>query len=223
MAEAKTQAEPTMEEILASIRRIISEDDPEGQAPQAPQAAESASEAEPEAEPASEAEPAPSAAADNVLDLTRKLNDDGTIVDLAAERAAAQAKAAEPEPEPEPAPEPAPEPEPEPEPEMAAEPEPAPEPEPAAPAGMSAEEIDSLLAPATQAATTSALSEVTRAVSSSRHAGPVHVGDGRTLEDIVRETLTPELKAWLDANLAPLVEQIVRDEVKKMVRRAEEL
>jgi hypothetical protein len=34
--------------------------------------------------------------------------------------------------------------------------------------------------------------------------------------------LTPELKAWLDANLAPLVEQIVREEIKKMVRRAED-
>ncbi|MGH6952882.1 MAG: DUF2497 domain-containing protein [Alphaproteobacteria bacterium] len=30
MAEAKTQQEPTMEEILASIRRIISEDEPAG-------------------------------------------------------------------------------------------------------------------------------------------------------------------------------------------------
>ena len=51
--------------------------------------------------------------------------------------------------------------------------------------------------------------------------GP-RIGDGRTLEDIVREALIPELKAWLDTHLAPLVEQIVREEIKKMVRRAED-
>lgn len=280
MAEAKSQAEPTMEEILASIRRIISEDDPAGAAPDGaqPDAMESAA-AEPQAaaeqEPAPEPEPEPkpkpvedvAAAEDNVLDLTQKLNEDGTVVDLAAERAAAEGTgeaAAEAEPKPEPEPAMAVEPEPEPEPEMAAEPEPEPEPEmtaepepepemvaetepeaaaepepfgdalldavleeslqePAAePAAEPAEEPESILAPQIQAATMGALGEITRAAASGRRAS-VHVGDGRTLEDIVREALTPELKAWLDANLAPLVEQIVRDEVKKMVRRAEEL
>lgn len=79
-----------------------------------------------------------------------------------------------------------------------------------------------MLAPETQAVATDALGEIVKAAASGRRAG-VHVGDGRSLEDIVREALTPELKSWLDANLAPLVEQIVREEVKKMVRRAEEL
>ena len=43
----------------------------------------------------------------------------------------------------------------------------------------------------------------------------------KTLEALVRETISPHLKAWLDANLPDLVERIVRDEIKKMVKRAE--
>src|SRR3954463_1009142 len=58
----QTSQEPTMEEILASIRRIISEDDapPEEGAEAAPEAP--AAEAEPE--PASEPEPEPVSAAE---------------------------------------------------------------------------------------------------------------------------------------------------------------
>ena len=51
------------------------------------------------------------------------------------------------------------------------------------------------------------------------HAIAAALGGERTLEEIVREALVPEVKAWLESNLSPLVEQIVRDEVKKMVRR----
>ena len=107
---------------------------------------------------------------------------------------------------------------PEPAAEAEAAPDPAPEPPPAA---APAADDESILAAATQAATTGALSEVARAVTTGRQ-GAMIVGDGRTLEDLVREALVPELKAWLDSNLAPLVEQIVRDEIKKMVRRAED-
>ena len=35
----------------------------------------------------------------------------------------------------------------------------------------------------------------------------------RTLEDMVRELLRPMLKEWLDDNLPPLVERLVRDEI----------
>lgn len=98
MSEPNVQ-EPTMEEILASIRRIISEDEPQGEAAPAAQAAPAP---EPEPEPFAEAE-----AEEEVLDLTEPL----------------------PEPQAEPAPEPEPEPvmaaaepyrEPEPEPVMEA-------------------------------------------------------------------------------------------------------
>src|SRR5512135_677477 len=86
--------EPTMEEILASIRRIISEDDaPEGDA-----AAEAAAESAPAPEPAG-AEPA-----DDVLELTDRVEPAETHGDLAVYPKA--------EPEPPPAPKPAAKPEP---------------------------------------------------------------------------------------------------------------
>ncbi len=44
------------------------------------------------------------------------------------------------------------------------------------------------------------------------------LGEGTSLEAIVRQALVPEVKSWLETNLAPLVEQVVRDEIKKMVQ-----
>jgi cell pole-organizing protein PopZ len=41
----------------------------------------------------------------------------------------------------------------------------------------------------------------------------------RTLEDLVRDTLKPMLKAWLDANLPDIVERLVRAEIERVSRR----
>jgi cell pole-organizing protein PopZ len=41
----------------------------------------------------------------------------------------------------------------------------------------------------------------------------------RTLEDLVREMLKPMLKAWLDANLPNMVERLVRAEIERVSRR----
>jgi cell pole-organizing protein PopZ len=102
----QTAQEPTMEEILASIRRIISEDD----APPAPSA-----EPEPQPEPILAA-PAPAPIApdeddDDVLELTDTVDPMGeveTVGDLdiytPTSRAAEPEPAWEPEPEPEPEP-----------------------------------------------------------------------------------------------------------------------
>ncbi|MGY9006163.1 MAG: DUF2497 domain-containing protein, partial [Alphaproteobacteria bacterium] len=84
MSKKETDQEPTMEEILASIRRIISEND------EAAPEAEAASEPE-AAEPAEEAAPEP--AEEEVLELT-------DVVDEKPEAAAEE----KPEPEPAPAP-----------------------------------------------------------------------------------------------------------------------
>ena len=40
----------------------------------------------------------------------------------------------------------------------------------------------------------------------------------RTLEDLVSEMLRPLLKEWLDANLPPLVERLVREEIERVSR-----
>jgi cell pole-organizing protein PopZ len=39
-----------------------------------------------------------------------------------------------------------------------------------------------------------------------------------TLEDVVRETLRPMLKSWLDENLPRLVEQMVQAEIERVAR-----
>jgi cell pole-organizing protein PopZ len=74
----------------------------------------------------------------------------------------------------------------------------------------------------TATAATASLAAVTKAAMANRHADAIAIGGGRTLEELVRESLAPELKSWLDANLPELVERIVREEIRKMVRRAED-
>lgn len=101
----QTSQEPTMEEILASIRRIISEDEPGGDgAPAEAEAEEAPAEAAAEI-PVLEEEPAPED--DGVLELTERVETVGDLDVYAATN--------EPEPEPEPEPLAAFEPEPEPE------------------------------------------------------------------------------------------------------------
>ena len=39
-----------------------------------------------------------------------------------------------------------------------------------------------------------------------------------TLEDVVRETLRPMLKSWLDESLPSLVERMVRSEIERVAR-----
>ncbi|WP_428978218.1 PopZ family protein [Hansschlegelia beijingensis] len=42
--------------------------------------------------------------------------------------------------------------------------------------------------------------------------------NARTLDDIVKEMLRPMLRAWLDDNLPPLVERLVRNEIERVAR-----
>lgn len=49
-------------------------------------------------------------------------------------------------------------------------------------------------------------------------ANTILASEARTLEDLVREMLRPMLKAWLDDNLPPLVERLVRDEIERVAR-----
>jgi uncharacterized protein len=39
-----------------------------------------------------------------------------------------------------------------------------------------------------------------------------------TLEDVVRETLRPMLKSWLDENLPRVVERMVQEEIERVTR-----
>jgi uncharacterized protein len=106
MSDAKNQqAEPSMEEILASIRRIISEDtDPGKGQGAAPAAAAPAPTPAPAASPAAAAPPPPppqpAPAPADVLELTEMVGDDGKVTDVADKKPAAA-----PPPPPPPAPE----------------------------------------------------------------------------------------------------------------------
>jgi uncharacterized protein len=63
-------------------------------------------------------------------------------------------------------------------------------------------------------------SETTAAVDSAFNtlAHTVLVQNARTLEDLVREMLRPMLKSWLDDNLPKLVERLVRAEIERVSR-----
>jgi uncharacterized protein len=67
----------------------------------------------------------------------------------------------------------------------------------------------SLLAPSTTAAVDTAFTALAQSVLAK---------NARTLDDLVSEMLRPMLKAWLDDNLPELVERIVRDEIERVVR-----
>lgn len=235
MAEDKKQ-EPSMEEILASIRRIISDDDSSGgdaaagaDAPQ-PGAGtrRDTAEADGVATPGGgngaaravkpngvgNSDASPVGADDDVLELTEVVRDDGTVEDLGDELVIEDAiddDNSEPTGAAETALEAAP-----------AHPD-GPDPDEASPmTGAAPGKTDEQLVSDTAAeASAAAMASLVRAVEGDDGASPVSDG-GKTVEQLVREVLRPLLKDWLDQNLPPMVERIVRQEIRKIVRRAED-
>jgi cell pole-organizing protein PopZ len=67
----------------------------------------------------------------------------------------------------------------------------------------------SLISPSTSAAVDSAFNSL---------ANTILGQNARTLEDLVKEMLRPMLKTWLDDNLPSLVERIVRAEIERVSR-----
>jgi cell pole-organizing protein PopZ len=76
-------------------------------------------------------------------------------------------------------------------------------------AGAAIDRRDPLLSQETTAAVDSAFNSL---------AQTVLVQNARTLEDLVREMLRPLLKSWLDDNLPGLVERLVRAEIERVSR-----
>jgi uncharacterized protein len=77
-------------------------------------------------------------------------------------------------------------------------------------------EPSALVAPEAAAAAASSVESLVRTLA--ERTMRVHSG-GPTIEDMVREELRPMLKTWLDANLPPLVERLVRAEIERVVGR----
>lgn len=75
-----------------------------------------------------------------------------------------------------------------------------------------------LVAPEAAAAAASSVGNLMRSLAAGR-ATQVYSG-GPTLEDMVRAELRPLLKEWLDVNLPPVVERLVRAEIERVVGRA---
>jgi cell pole-organizing protein PopZ len=69
------------------------------------------------------------------------------------------------------------------------------------------------------AASAALLRELVRNVT---QANEMSLGGDPTLEALVREALPPLLSDWLDARLPPLIERLVREEIRRIVLRAEQ-
>lgn len=74
-------------------------------------------------------------------------------------------------------------------------------------------------------ATSSAFARLNQAVQDSvpppaaTDPGPRVGGSAQTIEDLVKEMLRPMLKEWLDTNLPPMVERYVEREIARLTRR----
>jgi cell pole-organizing protein PopZ len=200
---AKSQ-EPSMEEILASIRRIIADDDATKTAPKPVEAVKPAPAPRPVAPPRPPAPaprvPDPSLAAEPVEEQAAEqpaAYESADILDLTESMATQPPASAEM-------------------------PNPAfrtidgsfdvsydEEAEKPAPQRPVSELPSQLLSGATSAAVDSAFNSL---------AQTVLVQNARTLEDLVREMLRPMLKSWLDDNLPGMVERLVRAEIERVSR-----
>jgi cell pole-organizing protein PopZ len=207
-AVAEDDQERSMEDILASIRRILAEDE---NAPAEPGIAM-------DPEPIRKPEPEP---------------DPEHIPKLDPESEQITEQVSEPIHEPEPIPEPEVffEPIPIPETVPAPPPQPAPPPPPPTMPEVMAEMLEltpdmvasEILSQPTARASVDVLSELAAKILDRRD---MHVDAGSrdmTLEGIVREMLKPILREWLDRNLPYLIERLVKKEIDLMVNRAERL
>ena len=205
MAQAAKSQEPSMEEILTSIRRIIAEDDSEKPAQRPPETASVElnpdAAASPETERATDASPRESPAARiGALSSSAKAARSSTVLDLTESMAPSALRSAAPVVDSS----------------LASAP-------PATMDHTVANEVVSvsqssgarddtrggLMSSTTSAAVDSAFNAL---------AQTVLVQNARTLEDLVREMLRPMLKVWLDDNLPGMVERLVRAEIERVSR-----
>jgi cell pole-organizing protein PopZ len=214
MAQTAKVQEPSMEEILASIRRIIADDgNPPGGTTAAPHKAAApapiSSPPKPAAPPASALKQEeidalitraekPAREEREILELTQTVEPalptgfrpvsgtDVTFREGQTERPPATAPAPMPAPSLEPPPAPA-----------------------ALPSRAPAMIHDDLMSPPTTAAVSAAFGSLATTILSE---------NARTLEDLVQEMMRPMLKDWLDENLPGMVERMVRAEIERVSR-----
>ena len=223
--EPREQHEPSMEEILSSIRRIIADEEAEDAHPEDDElgAAEAHAEAMNEnadalAEAAEDEDP------EDVLELTKVVRESGDVVDLKAEGAAASEPYGQAAVEPDMGdddvelapPDDRSERQPE-----AITPEELQQEDTTAvntkPAAIGAELVSATAA----SAATGAFAKLSEAFQRTPPEESVADDSGRTVEQFIEDMIRPLLKEWLDQNLPPIVERLVQKEIQKIARRAE--
>lgn len=195
MADA-AENEPSMEEILSSIRRIINEDDDEAPAEAEAEAAPEPAADEPQSQDDVDAlfdEPAGDSGGDDVLELTETVDDvdEGTEPLAMDDDLMIVDREEEVEPEPEPVAEP--------EPEIDFD-------------ALADETADGIMSEPAAAAAMGSFHTLAENIRISDE-------EGRTLEGVVRALLRPMLKEWLDANLPSIVDEKVQAEIDRVARR----
>ena len=161
-----------MEDIIASIGRIITEDK----------------------RPNEPVHPV-TGGADDILDLTEAVNEDGSVRQLAppADNPSVQLPGAT----------------------ASLDLRPAPADSQLQPGGVSRERI---LSSATSGAAAAAFAQLGALPRDRRREGELPLGGAdRTLEDVVRDLLRPLLQTWLDEHLPGIVERLVREEIARVV------
>ena len=192
MAEPKPQKEPSMEEILASIRRIISEDG--DSAPSAPAANV------PQAAPAADAEP--------VYDLTQEVDAEGNPVTTTEVAEAPVAETAKQKAGGETAPKAT---------QSGAD---APAAAHSSSEESPAEDDAMLVGADAEDAAAASFAALTERMAPPRAVPetPEVPAGGRTVEQLAADLLRPMLKEWLDENLPGLVERLVKREIERIAR-----
>ena len=216
MAKLNPAQEPSMEEILASIRRIIAEDDAEPAAPPPPRPTAAAAPPPPRLSTESidalfavrppAAKPAPRQ--ESRADAAPSYGREAEAAPLLRPTLPPQSRTAAPPPRAETPPS---------RPEMPparAEMPPAPQRELRPQPGLTRIEEPARSRPLLSADANAAVNAAFGALTGAHPAG----GTSATLEDFVKEALRPMLKAWLDTNLPPLVERLVREEIERVSR-----
>lgn len=199
MSDGKGPAskDPSMDDILASIRKIISDDEARAQVGSLRN-----SSAEPGERPPVIPPVLPSAPRDDVLLLTEIVEEPKSMPN--------EQPAATPRIDPVNA---------------SAMPQPATETAASEASAAKATPGETLVGAGVAGATSSAFARLNQAVQDSvpppaaTDPGPRVGGSGQTIEELVKEMLRPMLKEWLDTNLPPMVERYVEREIARLTRR----
>jgi uncharacterized protein len=196
MSGKPAEQDNSIEEILASIRQIISEDDPKP------------AEAEPSPPPPPPAEVADAAAVDDIFELVDRVvaeEDPAPVPEpvFEAPKEEIEVDLRDSMPEPEPV-------------------QPMPPPQPRAPQPMPAYEPEGpMFTDNAAAATLGAFSALSETILVERQRAMANAGNV-TLEDIVKELLAPLMRQWIDQHVPSIVERLLREELDKIARQARE-